>query len=94
MDAADHDNVFVCWNSNDSDMDETGSIDRHFDMLADKIRLVHITELWSRYPWRREFELLDGIGYAGYTLAEIQENADPIRFLRYYRALWEAMQPS
>ena len=94
MDAADHDNVFVCWNSNDSDMDEAGSIDGHFNMLADKIRLVHITELWSRYPWRREFELLDGIGYEGYTLAEIQENADPIRLLRYYRALWEGMQAS
>jgi sugar phosphate isomerase/epimerase len=94
MDAADHDNVFVCWNSNPSDMDENGSIDKHFQMLAAKIRLVHITELWSDYPWRREFELLNRIGYEGYTLAEIQENVDAVRLLRYYRALWEALQPT
>jgi len=94
MDVADHDNVLICWNSNDSDMDENGAIDAHFQMLAPKIRLVHITELWSSYPWRREFELLAGIGYHGYTLAEIQENADPVRLLRYYRALWQTLQPA
>jgi len=94
MDVADHDNVFICWNSNDTDMDEHGAIDAHFEMLASKIRLVHITELWSEYPWRREFELLARSGYEGYTLAEIQENADPVRLLRFYRALWLALQPS
>jgi len=90
MDAADHDNVFVCWNSNAQDVVD-GSIDANFDLLKDKIRLVHITELCSGYPWARLFELLKGISYSGFTLAEVQGSEDPIRFMNYYRALWQAL---
>jgi len=93
MDVAAHDNVFVCWNSNNTDMDAQGSIDENFNMLAGKIRQAHITELWSKYPWRRLFELLNRSGFQGYTLAEIPASQDPIRLLHYYRALWESMQP-
>jgi sugar phosphate isomerase/epimerase len=94
MDVANHDSVFVCWNSNDTDMDKQGSIDNSFSMLASKIRQAHITELWSKYPWRRLFELLTLAGFKGYTLAEIPGISDPVRLLRYYRALWLAMQPA
>jgi sugar phosphate isomerase/epimerase len=93
MDVANHDNVFVCWNSNDTDMDKQGSIDNSFNLLASKIRQAHITELWSRYPWRRLFELLAKQGFSGYTLAEIPGSPDPVRLLRYYRALWLALRP-
>jgi len=41
------------------------------------------------YPWRELFSLLRAAGYNRYTLAEIPESADPIRLMRYYRALWE-----
>lgn len=87
MDYADHPNVFVCWNSNMQDMVD-GSIDANFALLQHKIRLVHITELWNEYPWKRLFELLRGIGYGGFTLAEVPGNPDPVRLMRYYRALW------
>lgn len=90
MDYADHDNVFVCWNSNMQDMVD-GSIDANFALLAERIRLVHITELWNGYPWRRLFALLKASGYQGFTLAEIPESPEPLRLMRYYRALWKEL---
>ena len=87
LDCADHDNVFACWNSNMQDIVD-GSIDANFDLLKEKIRLVHITELWNEYPWGRLFELLKGIDYQGFCLAEIPESAEALRLMRYYRALW------
>lgn len=87
LDYADHGNVFVCWNSNMQDMID-GSIDSNFALLQDEIRLVHITELWSEYPWKRLFELLQARGYQGFCLAEIPESSDPLRLMHYYRALW------
>ena len=90
MDHAAHDNVFVCWNSNMQDVVD-GSIDANFALLKDKIRLVHITELWSEYPWRRLFGLLKQSGYEGFCLAEISESSEALRLMRYYRALWRAL---
>ena len=90
LDYADHDNVFACWNSNMQDMVD-GSIDANFALLRDEIRLVHITELWSEYPWKRLFELLQESGYQGFCLAEIPESPEPVRLMRYYRALWCAL---
>lgn len=90
MDYADHDNVFVCWNSNMTDLAD-GSIDGNFASLQEYIRLVHITELWNEYPWRRLFELLRQSGYSGFCLAEIPASADAVRLMRYYRALWRAL---
>jgi sugar phosphate isomerase/epimerase len=90
MDYADHDNVFVCWNSNMTDLVD-GSIDGNFASLQEYIRLVHITELWNEYPWSRLFELLRQSGYTGYCLAEIPASADAIRLMCYYRALWRAL---
>ena len=93
LDYAGSDNLFVCWNSNPQDV-EDGSIDRNFGLLQEDIRLVHITELWNDYPWRRLFELLSESGYKGFCLAEIPESPDALRLMRYYRALWTALQPS
>lgn len=96
LDAADHDNVFVCWNSNAQDCDERGSIDANYALVRGRIGLVHITNLDDAgYPWRRLFELLAADGYEGFTLAEIgQPSLEPERFMRYYRALWLACQPA
>jgi sugar phosphate isomerase/epimerase len=94
LDAADHDNVFVCWNSNPRDCDAEGAIDSNYALVHEAIRLVHITDLASPdYPWRRLFELLTADGYTGFTLAEIgQPSCEPERFMRYYRALWRELQ--
>lgn len=90
IDYADHDNVFVCWNSNATDVVD-GSIDGSFASLQDAIALVHITELWNDYPWQRLFTLLRQSGYSGYCLAEIPESPEPLRLMRYYRALWQVL---
>ena len=90
LDYADHGNVFVCWNSNMQDMIDD-SIDSNFALLQDEIRLVHITELWTEYPWKRLFELLQARGYQGFCLAEIPQSPDPVRLMHYYRALWCAL---
>lgn len=88
MDHADHDNVLICWNSNPQDVID-GSVRENFDLLKHKISLVHINELHKEeYPWRELFTLLKGIGYDGFTLAEIPDSPEAGRLLRYYRALW------
>jgi len=90
IDCADHDNVFVCWNSNMTDLVD-GSVDGNFNSLQNDIRLVHITELWNEYPWRRLFELLQQSDYTGFCLAEIPASPDAVRLMKYYRALWLAL---
>jgi sugar phosphate isomerase/epimerase len=90
---ADHPNVYVCWNSNSTDVVD-GSIKSNFALVADKIREVHLRDLTDeKYPWRDLFALLDAKGYTGYTLAEIDASPDPERVLRYFRSLWLAYQP-
>lgn len=45
---------------------------------------------WQKpYPWRELFTLLRGIGFDRYTYAEVPESCEPIRFMHYYRALWQ-----
>lgn len=88
MDHADHDNVYVCWNSNPSDKDEKDSIQGNFDLLKHKIGLVHITDIGVyKYPWQSLFDNLKGINYQGYCLAEIAYNDQPECFMKYYRTL-------
>ena len=43
------------------------------------------------YPYRELFGLLRAAGYERYTLAEVPESCDPIRFMRYYHALWQSL---
>jgi hypothetical protein len=44
------------------------------------------------YPYRTLFALLRQSGYRGYCDAEVQASAEPIRFMKYYRALFLALQ--
>jgi sugar phosphate isomerase/epimerase len=92
MKVADHPQVGICWNSNPEDV-ENGGIKSNFDLLLSWLRNVHINELWTpSYPWRELFQLLRQSGYNRYTLAEIAESSDPLRLMRYYRALWLELQ--
>jgi len=88
--AAFHPNLFVCWNSNMSDLDETGGIRRYFELLQDYLEIVHINELCNDYPWISLFRMLRKNQFPGYCLAEVLANPEPDRFLRYYRALFNA----
>jgi sugar phosphate isomerase/epimerase len=92
MDVANHRQVGVCWNSNPSDLDGEG-FDYNFNLVKDKIFSVHMRDLYLEdYPFRRLMTRLNEIGFAGFCLAEIPASADPVRLMKYYRALWLAYQ--
>ncbi|MBI1320179.1 MAG: TIM barrel protein [Candidatus Hydrogenedens sp.] len=90
VDAADHPNALVCWNSNKDEQDANGSIEENFNLLADRIALVHINEIGVyQYPWQQLFDLLAARGYQGFCLAEIAYNPEPERFMKYYRTTFD-----
>jgi len=90
LDAADHPNALVCWNSNTGEEDDSGSIRANFDLLKDKIAHVHINEIGVyKYPWQELFNLLGEIDYRGFCLAEISYNPEPERFMKYYKTLFD-----
>lgn len=90
LDAANHPNAKVCWNSNRSDQDENGDIKASFDLLKHAIGEVHITDIGIyQYPWQQLFDELAGINYTGFCLAEIAYNPEPERFMKYYRTLFD-----
>ena len=92
MDTADHKNVGVCWNSNQSDLDGKG-FDHNFDLVKNRIFTVHMRDLClDEYPFRKLLTRLNETGFTGYCLAEIPESNDPLRVLRYFRSLWLAYQ--
>jgi sugar phosphate isomerase/epimerase len=92
IDVADHKNVGVCWNSNQTDLDGQG-FEHNFDLVKDKIFSVHMRDLYlEEYPFRRLLTRLNEIGFTGFCLAEIPESKDPLRVLRYFRGLWLALQ--
>ena len=92
MDVAHHPNVGVCWNSNQTDLEGAG-FDHNFDLVKDKIFSVHMRDLYlEEYPFRRLLGRLNAAGFHGFCLAEIPESTDPLRVMRYFRALWLAYQ--
>lgn len=92
MDHAAHPSVGVCWNSNQEDLAD-GGLEAGFALVRDKVRFVHMRDLFIEdYPFRKLLRLLREVRYAGPCCAEIPESADPIRVMRYYRALFLAYQ--
>jgi sugar phosphate isomerase/epimerase len=92
LDAANHPNVGACWNSNASDLDGQGW-DHNFDLLKDKIFSVHMVDLFSEeYPYRKLLTGLNQNKFTGFCLAEVPSSSDPVRVMKYYRALWLAYQ--
>jgi len=84
--------VYVNWNSAANDLLEPG-FEANFNMVKDRIRNVHIHELWNEdYPYRKLFRLLKQAGYKGYCDAEIPSSSDPVRLMKYYRSLFLAYQ--
>ncbi len=92
IDTADHKNVGVCWNSNQTDLDGDG-FDANFNLVKDKIFSVHMRDLYlEEYPFRKLLTRLNETGFSGYCLAEIPSSTDPLRVMRYFRGLWLAYQ--
>lgn len=90
MDVADHSNARVCWNSNPTDLDGDG-LEHNFNLVGKYLgATTHIHDLISEYPWRDFFRLLKSVNYEGWTLLEEgSPPVEPIRVMKYYRALWE-----
>jgi len=91
MDVANHPFVKVCWNSNPTDVAD-GSILSNLDLVKNKIGSVHMRDLDDEnYPYLELFAVLKKVGFSGYCFAEIPGSEDPVRVMRYYRALWQQM---
>lgn len=92
MDVANHGSVGVCWNSNPTDLEGEG-FDANFDLVKGKIFTVHMRDLHLEdYPFRRLMQRLVESGFRGFCFAEIPESADPVRLMKYYRAMWLSYQ--
>jgi sugar phosphate isomerase/epimerase len=91
LDAANHDCVKACWNSNAGETVD-GSLAHSFDLLKNKLgRTVHIHDLYEAYPYRELFSLLRKQDYEGYCLSESPPSADVLRVMRYYRMLFDEL---
>jgi sugar phosphate isomerase/epimerase len=92
MDVANHPHVGVCWNSNQTDLQGEG-FDYNFGLLKKKIFTVHMRDLFlDEYPFRKLLTSLQKINFTGFCFAEIPQTSDPVRVMKYYRALWLAYQ--
>jgi hypothetical protein len=101
LDYADVPYVYVIWNCSDSDYTGKGlpkgyegmSLETQFNLVKDRVRCVHMRELFTPYPWRELFTLLSKAGYKGYCDAELSdESCEPVRMMKNYRALFLALQ--
>jgi hypothetical protein len=91
MEAADHDSVVVCWNSNPGETVD-GSIAHSFGLVQKKLgQTVHIHDLYDPYPYRELFALLRKQDYDGYCLSESPATPDVLRVMRYYRMLFDEL---
>ncbi|MGD9720597.1 MAG: sugar phosphate isomerase/epimerase family protein [Pirellulales bacterium] len=91
MDASRQPGSKLCWNCNDADLAGAG-LAANFASVQDRIATVHIHDLISSYPWRELFTLLNGVKFKGWTLLEEgAATSDPIRVMKYYRLVWEAL---
>jgi sugar phosphate isomerase/epimerase len=90
--AGNHPAVRVCWNSNPTDLLD-GGFEPAFNLVKTQIGQVHMRDLFvEEYPWRQLLTSLAAMKFDGYCFAEIPESADPVRVLKYYRALFRAYQ--
>ena len=89
MEAANHPQVVVCWNSNPGET-VNGSLKPSFDKLNKHLgATIHIHDLFdSSYPYRELFQLLNEQNYDGYCLSESPATADPVTVMKYYKALF------
>ncbi len=92
LDVANHPNVGITWNSNQTDLEGAG-FDANFDSVSRNIFCVHMRDLYlEEYPFRRLLTRLNETRFTGYCLAEIPDSKDPVRVMKYFRALWLAYQ--
>ena len=92
LDYADSPHVYMNWNCDRTDVEEPG-FEANFNLVKDRIRNVHMHDLCDEaYPYRKLFALLRQADYPGYCDAEVGPSCEPVKFMRYYRALFLALQ--
>ncbi|UCD52766.1 MAG: TIM barrel protein [Phycisphaerales bacterium] len=92
IDYSESPHVYINWNCDHNDTKGPG-FEANFNSVKDRIRNIHMHELWDeQYPYRKFFRLLKQAGYQGYCDAEIPASCEPIRLMKYYRALFLAYQ--
>lgn len=71
FDVATHPNVYVCWNSNDTDLKGDG-LEANFNLVKHRFGdTVHVRELdLGDYPYAQLIKLFKGINYQGWFLLE------------------------
>ncbi|QDU28483.1 Xylose isomerase-like TIM barrel [Anatilimnocola aggregata] len=93
MDIATDENVFVCWNSNPTDLKGDGLV-HNFNLVRKRFgSTVHIHELESKeYPHADLFKLLVDSGYVGWLLLEAASKpADRVAALTEQKKLFDQM---
>lgn len=75
MDVAEHPNVGVCWNSNETDLKGRG-LEYNFNLVRDRLAdAVHVRELnVGDYPYARLMQLFLEMQYGGWILLECRTN--------------------
>jgi sugar phosphate isomerase/epimerase len=93
MDVARDENVFVCWNSNATDLKGDG-LAQNFDLVRKRFgRTCHVRELNTPdYPFQELIDLLSKSKYEGWVLLEASSKpADRVAALAEQRKLFDAM---
>lgn len=93
MDAAGHQNVVVCWNSNDEDLAGQG-LEYNFKLVKDRLGdTLHVRELnLGDYPYEALFRLLKGVNYQGWMLLEARtEPSDKVAAMIEQRSAFERL---
>jgi len=93
VDAADHSNVRVCWNSNAEDLTGKG-LEHNFNLVRKHFgRTVHVRELDDKsYPYDQLMKLLVEADYAGWILLEARTAPkDRVAALAAQRGLFEKL---
>ncbi len=93
IDLASSPHVYVNWNCDKNDSEGKG-LEYNFNSIKDRIKGVHMHELWDpEYPYRLFFKLLAESGFQNYCNCEIgKESCDPLEFMKYYKGLFLALQ--
>jgi len=79
--------VYVNWNCDLLDTSGKG-LEYNFNLVKDRMHDLHNED----YPYRLFFKLLAESGYKGYCNAEVAASCEPVTFMKYYRALFLALQ--
>ena len=93
MDVAKDPNVFVCWNSNETDLKGEG-LEANFKLVRDRFgQTCHVRELDAPgYPWQELINLLVSTKYEGWVLCEAaSKQADRVAALATQKKLFDQM---